>query len=304
MKIPYGKAICYSGYRDGQNPMERKYPSDKEILEDLEILEKDFDYIRMYDASPYTLKTLQLIKIKNIKLKVLLTMNLLGEISNPNCSWGGTYTVDEIAKNIENNQNELEKIINCANRYKDIVCAVSAGNESVPEWNENLISPGRILYFVKELKKRTEKPVTYCDNVHYWKDVLKEVAKEVDFISVHLYPFWEGKSVSEGIDSVISGYNLIKSIYPHQEIVITETGWATKSNHVHAQSNVANEDNQKIFNSVIDTWSEKAKITCFFFEAFDEPWKGSTDPFEPEKHWGYYDVYRNPKIIKRSRQTT
>jgi len=303
MMIPYGKAICYSGYREGQNPMESIYPSDDEILEDLKILEKDFDYIRMYDASQYTLRTLQLIKVKRIKLKVLLTMNLLGEISNPDCSWGGNYTVTEIARNIKNNQAELEKVILYANQYPDVVCAVSAGNESVPEWNENLVSSGRILYFVKELKKRANKPVTYCDNVHYWKDHLREVANEVDFISIHLYPFWEGKYVPEAIESVISGYHYIKALYPQKEIVITETGWATKSNHVHAQTHIANEDNQKIFNSVIDTWTEKEKITCFFFEAFDETWKGSKDPYEPEKHWGYYDVYRKPKAIKRTRQT-
>ena len=300
MKMPYGKAICYSGYRDGQNPVERKYPSDTQILEDLRILEKDFDYIRMYDASAYTLRTLQLIRANNIKLRVLLTMNLLGEISNPNCSWGGRYTIEEIAKNIENNQKELENIIFYANEFKDVVCAVSAGNESVPEWNENLVSPGRILYFVKELKKNTEKPVTYCDNIHYWQDELKEVEKEVDFISIHLYPFWEGKFVPEAIESVISGYHHIKSLYPNKEIVITETGWATKSNHSISQSDIANENNQKTFNSVIDKWTERMKITCFFFEAFDEPWKGSTDPFEPEKHWGYYDVYRRPKSIKQS----
>jgi len=126
MIMPYGKAICYSGYRDGQSPVERKYPIDKEILEDLYILEKDFDYIRMYDASDYTLRTLQLIRKHNIKLKVLLTMNLLGETSNPNCSWGGEYTVEEIAKNIVNNQDELENVISYANQYKDVcLCCFS-----------------------------------------------------------------------------------------------------------------------------------------------------------------------------------
>jgi exo-beta-1,3-glucanase (GH17 family) len=33
------------------------------------------------------------------------------------------------------------------------------------------------------------------------------------------------------------------------------------------------------------------------FEAFDEPWKGSDDPHEPEKHWGFYYVDRKPKPI-------
>jgi exo-beta-1,3-glucanase (GH17 family) len=36
------------------------------------------------------------------------------------------------------------------------------------------------------------------------------------------------------------------------------------------------------------------------FEAFDEPWKGSGEPNEPEKHWGFYYVDRSPKpVIKR-----
>ena len=51
--IPYGKAICYSGYRKGQSPIKRIYPTNQQIEEDLRILEKDFDYIRMYDAGPH-----------------------------------------------------------------------------------------------------------------------------------------------------------------------------------------------------------------------------------------------------------
>ena len=297
--IPYGKAICYSGYRAGQNPMNQKYPSYEQIKEDLLILEKEFDYIRMYDQSDYTLQTLEVIKAENIGLKVFLTMNLLGEISNPNCSWGGDYTTQEIARNVKNNQMELQKIIEYANEYQDIVMAVSAGNESVPEWNENLVSPGRVLYFVQELKRCTQKPVTYCDNVHYWRDQLKDVAEAVDFISIHLYPVWEGKSVPEAIDISRREFEEINRLYPNKQVIITETGWPTKSNSYQILPHIANEDNQKTFNTVIDIWTEKEEITCFFFEAFDEVWKGSHDENEPEKHWGYYYLDRTPKRIKK-----
>jgi exo-beta-1,3-glucanase (GH17 family) len=296
-KIPYGPAICYSGYREGQNPMNRIYPSDEQIVEDLRLLENDFDYIRMYDQSEYTQRTLELIKKHQIKLKVFLTMNLLGEISNHNCSWGGTYSVEEIALNIKNNQVELENIIKYAKEYKDIVASVSAGNESVPEWNENLVSPGRILYFVNELKKNTDVPVTYCDNVHYWKDTLREVAEAVDFISIHLYPVWEGKMVPEAIDISISQFQEISAIYPNKQVIITETGWPTRSNSNQIHPHLANEKNQQVFNSVIHNWTMKNNILCFFFEAFDEVWKGSNDENEPEKHWGYYYINRTPKYI-------
>ena len=42
------------------------------------------------------------------------------------------------------------------------------------------------------------------------------------------------------------------------------------------------------------------RILTFVFEAFDEPWKGSPDPLEPEKHWGLFYVDRSPKLAMRS----
>jgi exo-beta-1,3-glucanase (GH17 family) len=44
-------------------------------------------------------------------------------------------------------------------------------------------------------------------------------------------------------------------------------------------------------------WSRSSGITVFLFEAFDEPWKGSPDPLEPEKHWGIFTVDRKPKPV-------
>ena len=35
LKLPSGNAICYSGYREGQSPDARSYPSLDEILQDL-----------------------------------------------------------------------------------------------------------------------------------------------------------------------------------------------------------------------------------------------------------------------------
>lgn len=43
-------------------------------------------------------------------------------------------------------------------------------------------------------------------------------------------------------------------------------------------------------------WSAKNKALFFFFEACDESWKGSSDPNDPEKHWGLYHTDRTPKL--------
>ncbi|KPK53851.1 MAG: glycosyl hydrolase, partial [Gammaproteobacteria bacterium SG8_31] len=43
-------------------------------------------------------------------------------------------------------------------------------------------------------------------------------------------------------------------------------------------------------------WADTTNTTVFFFEAFDEPWKGDPDnPLGAEKHWGLFTVDRMPK---------
>ena len=88
-----------------------QHPSYQQIKEDLLILQKDYDYIRMYDISEYTRLTLEVIKNEDISIKVMLTLSLLGEISNDACAWGGDYSIIELSKNIEYNQNQLNQSI-------------------------------------------------------------------------------------------------------------------------------------------------------------------------------------------------
>ena len=297
-KLEYGKAICYSGYRSGQRPG-GKYPSYEEIKQDLKILEKDYDYIRMYDPSLHAKTVLEVIRNENIDLKVMLGIDLLGENYNEHCAWGGRYTDEQIKKNIAYNEKQLKELIKLANAYEDIIIAVSAGNEAVPEWNENLVLPDRVLYFVKKLKENTNQIVTYCENVNYWIPMLKEVAETVDIISIHSYPAWIQKTIEEASKETNDDYLRIRNHYSERQIIITEAGWPTRSSGRGILKESANEDNQKRYIDEMEKWSEDNQVTLFFFEAFDEPWKGQNHPDEPEKHWGLYNLDRTPKKVKR-----
>ena len=79
-------------------------------------------------------------------------------------------------------------------------------------------------------------------------------------------------------------------------MVITEAGWATNSNGVGIDRENVNEDFQDIYYNELLEWSRQDNVLTFVFEAFDEPWKGSVDPNEPEKHWGLFRVDRTPKL--------
>ena len=60
----------------------------------------------------------------------------------------------------------------------------------------------------------------------------------------------------------------------------------------------ANEENQLRYFNEMMTWADEMNITTFFFEAFDEPWKGDpNNPLGAEKHWGIFTVDRKPKLV-------
>ncbi len=71
---------------------------------------------------------------------------------------------------------------------------------------------------------------------------------------------------------------------------------ATNSNGRGIHPEHVNEENQKLYYEDLMNWSAKNKTLVFFFEAFDEAWKGSPDPNEPEKHWGLFNTDRTPKL--------
>ncbi len=57
---------------------------------------------------------------------------------------------------------------------------------------------------------------------------------------------------------------------------------------------------QAVYYQDLMDWTRAEGLLCFVFEAFDEPWKGSPDPLEPEKHWGLFTVDRRPKLVMQA----
>jgi exo-beta-1,3-glucanase (GH17 family) len=290
----YKQSICYSGYRDGQNPRTETYPSDAEVLEDLLILTKHFNYIRMYDVSEHAKSVLRVIKANQLPLKVLLGVEVKGEISNPNCPWGGVYTDEELIQHKAFNIAQLDQVAELANSYKDIVLGVSIGNENTAHWHPNKISPEALVEHAKILKTKTDLPITFCEGAYEWRNQGVELAKVVDFISIHVYPLWQRVPYTEAVELTINQYHETKAAFPDKPVIFTEFGWTTSATE-NMDLSETNEEYQKGYLDQMIDWSKKNEVTMFIFEAFDEPWKGGDNPLEAEKHWGIYNVNRTPK---------
>ena len=144
---------------------------------------------------------------------------------------------------------------------------------------------------------------------------LTNLIKAVDYISMHTYPmhnshynpaFWvvpENEyewSDSEKIESVMQRaldfatnqydgvVNYMKSLGVNKPVHIGETGWATISNEHYGASGSKAADEYKSgrYFQLIRDWSYKAKVSCFYFEAFDEQWKDANNEGGSENHFG------------------
>ncbi|MFM9944404.1 MAG: glycosyl hydrolase family 17 protein [Bacteroidia bacterium] len=295
--LPYAKAICYSGFRTGQQPG-GSVPTYEQVKEDLLLLKMHWSYLRLYDCDEHAATVINVIQKENLKIKLMLGAYIEAEMNNYGCPWnGGVYEEEQLVKNQKQNDAKIQRLIKWANQFPDIIFSVSVGNEACVDWTDHFVPVSRVVEFAKKVKKNIKQPVTFCENYVPWLNQLKPLAEIVDFISIHTYPVWEYKHIHEAIEYTMANYKAVADMYPHKAVVITEAGWATNSNGRGIDPEHVNEVNQKIYFDDLTDWSQKHQILTFFFEAFDEKWKGSSHPLEPEKHWGVFKTDRTPKLV-------
>ena len=294
--LAHKRAICYSGFRDGQSPDAGVFPSPAEIASDFEILQGHWDALRLYACDVHTERVLAVIREQGFAFKVMLGAYIAAEISNPNCPWGGEYPASVLRDNKRSNQAELERAVALANEYPDIVDVVSAGNEATVDWTDHLVSPDAVTDYVAYLQRHVAQPVTFCENYVPWLGKLDALAEQVDLISIHTYPVWEYKTIDEALAYTKENYAAVAERYPDKQVIITEAGWATASNGRGIPPENVGEFYQKRYLEELHKWSSEQGVVVYVFEAFDENWKGSDHPLEPEKHWGLYRADRQPKL--------
>ena len=112
---------------------------------------------------------------------------------------------------------------------------------------------------------------------------------------MHTYPAWEEKTIEEALPYTIENMRGVRAALPDKPIAILEAGWATTADEFGEQASEANQ--ARYYREMLE-WATGTNMTVFFFEAFDEPWKGNPErPNGAEKHWGLFFVDRTPKLV-------
>ena len=294
-------AVAYSGFREGQHPDRGEgavNPSADEILEDLEILvANNFRLIRLYDSGENSALTLALMRQHQLPIKVLLGLWLAAEISNhEGCPWlDEPIPKETLAANALENAAEVQRGIKLAQQFEELVVAVNVGNEALVDWNDHMVPIDKVITYVRWVKSAVDQPVTVAENYVWWTRDGAALAAEVDFIGVHTYPVWEEKTIDAALAYTIENLRGVRAALPDKPLAILEAGWATVAIEF---GDRANEADQTRYYLELREWASTMNMTVFFFEAFDEPWKGDPDvPLGAEKHWGLFNVDRTPKQV-------
>ncbi len=295
--LEHANAICYSGYRENQNPGDGTYPTYEQIREDLLILAKNWKFLRLYDCGLHAETVLKVIRDEGLDFKVMLGLDMAAEMSNPHCPWGADFSDETLDANQRANSEEVHRLIALANANPDTVFSVSVGNEASVEWTDHMVPVDNLIGYVREVKREISQPVTFCENYVPWTYKLEPLAEELDFIAVHTYPAWEYRSIHDALEYTKQNYHSVVDHYPDKPVIITEAGWATAANGRGIDPHNASDELQASYYEQLLEWTNDEQILTFVFEAFDEPWKGSPDPLDPEKHWGLFNLDRTPKPV-------
>jgi len=333
------KAISYGGYRMSSRDQQ---PSVEEIKEDLLLLAAmDIKILRTYNVklvhAHNVLRAIQSLKANNPNFEMYVMLGAWIDCKN---AWSDLPINHQ--EESEENASEIERAVQLAQTYPDIVKIIAVGNEAMVKWAAAYyVEPNIILKWVnylQELKQKKELSqdlwISSSDNFASWGggteeyhvQDLENLLQAVDYVSVHTYPmhdthynpvFWSytaseenlsddvkiDMAMSRSIDYAKLQYQAVKNYMADlgidKPVHIGETGWASSSDGFYGLegSKACDEYKQAAYYNGIRKWTKEKGISCFFFEAFDEPWKDANNPNGSENHFGLFTVDGRAKYL-------
>lgn len=264
--------VSYAPFRGAQTPLDLTTKIEPaQIEQDLAQLSKVTDCVRTYSVD-FGLDRVPEIAQRH-GLKVMLGL------------WVSSHT--------DRTQYQISTGVALANRFPDVVRAVVVGNEVLLRGE---VSPAMLREIIVGVKLRVKAiPVTYADVWEFWLRY-RELASAVDFVTIHILPYWEDDPVSAqaAADHVDSIRKRVVENFPGQEIVIGEVGWPSAGRM--RQGALPSPANQARVITDVLTRGKQEYFRVNVIEAFDQPWKRALEG-TVGGHWGLFaDSTRRQKF--------
>jgi len=261
------QGFAFQPMRAGQSPVDGILPTLKEIEQDLILLKGKSHAVRTYTVEG------SFGEIPFLARKYAINVAL------------GAW-IDE---RLEHNDAEIKRLISITGTSWRNVVRVIVGNEVVLRGD---IPLEKLILYLDRVRAAVDTPVSTAEPWHVWLKY-PELANHVDYLAVHMLPYWEKVHLDNAVDYVVDKMNRLKAAFPNKPIIIAEVGWP--SNGRTRGSAVASESNEAIFLRRFLDRARKEQYTYYVMEAFDQPWKQVTEG-AVGAYWGVYNVDRQPKF--------
>ena len=274
------QSVSFAPYRPGQSPLTRTFPTPDQIDDDLHRLQGKVRAVRTYSTG----ENLEAVPQRAGKygLKV----------------WHGAWLNDNEKENLE----QVNLLIDHANKYKDTIERVIVGNEVLLRKD---LTANELRRYIRQVKQRVTQPVTYADVWEFWLRN-PSLADEVDFITIHILPYWEDEPIGldrrepDGTPSIekhiVDIYKKVQARFPDKKIVIGETGWPSDG-RMRSDARPGRVEQVRYF-SIFRTIAEREKFDYNVVEAFDQYWKARQEGTVGAA-WGLLDAQRQRQVRAR-----
>jgi exo-beta-1,3-glucanase (GH17 family)/cellulose synthase/poly-beta-1,6-N-acetylglucosamine synthase-like glycosyltransferase len=257
--------FAFSPFHAGESPERNQYPTLPEIKSDLKLAAAHTHNIRTYTVE-----------------------GDLGQIPALAEGMGLNITLGAwLDRHPDANATELAQVVKIANQNPDVK-QIMVGNETI--LRADMTVPA-LIADIKLVKSETKKPVSTAEPWHVWLHH-PELANNVDFITVHLLPYWEGVPESIAVQDAMNRLTAVHDKFPNKRIVIGEIGWPSDGIDIGAAR--ASTVNQARFMRDFFNLAAKDHIEYFVMEAFDQPWKTSFEG-RAAGYWGMFTLDRHAK---------
>jgi exo-beta-1,3-glucanase (GH17 family)/cellulose synthase/poly-beta-1,6-N-acetylglucosamine synthase-like glycosyltransferase len=269
--------LAYNAFQRHNDPFAQRLPDSGQIEADLRLLAPLTPRLRTYSAAELP-QLPALAERQGMKLALGVWLD----------------------RRFENNEREIAAAIDAARRHRNVERLI-AGNETQLH---RALTPAELRAALARLRRACGVPVSTAEPWHVWLGQ-PELAEHVDFITVHLLPYWEGVPLQFALGEAMRRYREVRERFPHKQVVIGEIGWPSGGPPIQAPRwspqleitapAVATPAAQAQFVRAFVDRAAREGLDYYLMEATDQPWKRATEG-RAGAHWGVLDAARRPKF--------
>jgi glucan 1,3-beta-glucosidase len=255
--------VSYAPFRGAQTPLDLSTKIEPEQIErDIAQLSRLVDCVRIYSVD-FGLDRVPDIARK-YGLKVLLGL------------W--------VSSHADRTRYQIDIGVALARRFPDVVRAVIVGNEALLRGE---IAPDALGALIRGVKARVPVPVTYADVWEFWLRH-RELAASVDFITVHILPYWEDDPIAAHLaaDHVDAIRRRVAANFDGKEVMIGEVGWPS-AGRMRAGALPSPANQARVIHDILAR-AKREDFRVNVIEAYDQPWKRRQEG-TVGGHWGLFD---------------